>query len=203
MNTNEYESVLTYWFGDLRDGLSDALHRNRWFQGGESVDAEIKAKFAALHQGIVAGEYAHWLKQDLGILATVIVLDQFSRTLFRGSKTAFAYDGQALALAKEAVARGIDLRLPLDYRLFLYLPYEHSENMQDQEQCLALMQGMLEDAHSLEAQQLVQQYLQFAEDHYAIIRRFGRYPHRNAVLGRPSRQIEVRYLADEPARFGQ
>ena len=109
----------------------------------------------------------------------------------------------ALVAAKEAIATGLDLRLPFDHRAFLYMPFEHSEDMHDQEQCLALFQGLLEDARGEKAQMLAQSYLQFAQSHYDIIRTFGRYPHRNAALGRPSRQAEIRYLAQDAARFGQ
>ncbi len=198
-----FEEVISYWFGELTDGLADQQHHSLWFAGGEEVDSDIKQKFGPLHQQLVKGELEHWLRHDLGRLASIIVLDQFSRNLYRGTAQAFAYDEQALKLAKEAIAQGVDLRLPIDYRLFLYLPFEHAEDINEQEHCLALFQGLLEDAQSEHAKQQAQGYLSFAEQHYDIVRQFGRFPHRNEALGRSSRQIELRYLAAEHSRFGQ
>ncbi|MFO6423460.1 DUF924 family protein [Motilimonas sp. KMU-193] len=199
----EYQTVIAYWFGELTDGMADEQHQQRWFAGGEQVDAEIKQQFAAVHQQLANGELEHWLRHDLGRLASIIVLDQFSRNLYRGTAQAFAYDKQALALAKEAVAQGVDLRLPLDYRVFIYMPFEHAEDINEQEHCLALFQGLLEDAQSPKAIEQAQGYLSFAQQHYDIVRQFGRFPHRNEALARSSRQIELRYLAAEHSRFGQ
>ncbi|MCE2570349.1 DUF924 family protein [Motilimonas eburnea] len=198
-----YEAVIAYWFGELTDEMADAQHHQLWFAGGEQADADIKEKFGLIHQQLAKGVLKHWQNHDLGRLASIIVLDQFSRNLYRGTAQAFAYDEQALALAKEAVAQGVDLRLPLDYRLFMYLPFEHAEDIKEQEHCLALFQGLLEDAKTAQGQKQAQGYLTFAEQHYDIVRQFGRFPHRNEALGRSSRQIELRYLAGEHNRFGQ
>ncbi|RJG42276.1 DUF924 family protein [Motilimonas pumila] len=198
----QYEALLQQWLGPLEDGFADADHRRRWFAATEQENAELIGQYQELHLQAIAGELAKWQQTDRGTLALIILLDQFSRTIYRGKSQAFAQDAQALKLAKEAIAKGVDLRLKADEKLFLYLPLEHSEQLEDQAQCVALFEDLLahtgSEYHSISAN-----YLQFAEQHLDIIRQFGRFPHRNEALGRASRQVELRYLSEDAQRFGQ
>lgn len=199
---HDYEKLLAQWIGPLTAGFADDEHRRKWFAANEQENAALIEQYQGLHQQGVAGELSHWTKTERGTLALIILFDQFSRTIYRGSGQAFAQDNTALALAKDAIAKGVDLRLAADEKLFLYLPLEHSEQLADQEQCVALFEDLL--AHTpREYQNISANYLQYAEQHLDIIRQFGRFPHRNEALGRNSRQMELRYLAADGQRFGQ
>ena len=156
--------VLAYW---------RALGSERWFTADAAVDAEIRAKFHGLYAAAAAGSLIDWEDDASCALAHIIVLDQFPRNMFRGSAAAFAADPLARAAAGRAIDRGFDRQADKVERPFFYLPYMHSETLADQERCCDLCRAA-GDEHTLE----------FAETHADIIRRFGRFPHRNAVLGR-------------------
>ncbi len=202
MRTDEFHSLLDFWFGDIIEGFSRPELNKLWFAGSGEGDELIRKKFATLHQQAANGELTRWQAEERGNVALVILLDQFSRNLYRGSAEAFAYDAQALSIAKDCVARGIDLRLSFIERVFLYMPYEHSESMADQEECCVLFEALLADGPESHRDQL-QGFLDFAYQHRDIIARFGRYPHRNALLGRKSRQEELRFLQQGGSTFGQ
>ena len=157
----------------------------KWFQKDAAFDAEIAARYRAGIEAAAAGHLAHWETTAEGALALVILLDQFPRNIFRGSARAFAADPLARAVAERAIARGFDQRIPTAERLFFYLPFEHSEERADQERAVALVRA-LGDADQLK----------WAELHADIIRRFGRFPHRNAVLGRTTSPAEQAFLDD-------
>lgn len=175
-------AVNQFWFDDLRPV--------DWFGGGARIDTEIRARFGALRDDLKndppAGEH---LESD-GLVAAVIVFDQFSRNLFRRSAEAYATDPLALMLACQAVDRGLDTALGLHQRQFLYMPFMHSENREMQERSVALFR-------QLGAADL----LGYAEHHRQITKRFGRFPHRNAVLGRESTIDEEEFLSGEPEYF--
>ncbi len=177
--------VLEFWFGgEAERGRA----RPEWFRKDAAFDARIRERFGSLHARASRGELAAWRAERSSMLALVLVLDQFSRNLHRGDARAFAQDGQALACAREAIARGDDAHaLPVE-RLFLYLPFEHSEDLADQERAVSLMRG-------LEAFPETRGMADWAERHLAVVRRFGRFPHRNAALGRPSTPEEREFLA--------
>jgi len=137
------------------------------------------------------GHLDGWADGDPGLLALVLLLDQFTRNIHRGSAQAFAGDPAALALARHAVAAGRHQRLPLIHRVFLYLPLEHSEKLADQDRCVALFRALGEDS----AHPLVTEFTRYAKAHRDVIARFGRFPHRNAALGRPSTPAEQDWLA--------
>lgn len=183
----EIAAVWDFWFGALdADGNAGPEVARRWWRKDPAFDAEIAQRFGALHRAVVAGERDAWRAEPRGALAYVVVLDQFSRNLFRGGPGMFAADAQALAAAKAAVAAGHDRALPPAPRGFFYLPYMHSEALADQDACVALFADVPGAAQSVD----------FAERHRAIIRRFGRFPHRNACLGRETTPDERAFLDD-------
>lgn len=174
--------ILRFWFEEL-DTAS-------WWRKDERLDQQIRQRFGALHSAASAGELWGWRESAEGRLAELIVLDQFSRNLFRDDARAFAQDGMALVLAQEAVRLGSDRGLPPAQRSFLYMPYMHSESLAIHDQALQLF-----DQPGLENN------LDFERQHRDLILRFGRYPHRNAVLGRVSTVEEEAYLAEPGAGF--
>ncbi len=186
-----FGAVLDFWFGPLeRRGPA----RPEWFRKDPAFDEEIRRRFGELHRAAALRELETWRASAEPMLALVIALDQFSRNLFRGDARAFAQDAHALECAREALGRGDDLLLLPVQRQFLYLPFEHSEAPADQERAVELMR-------SLEAFEETRGIVAWAEKHRAIIRRFGRFPHRNAALGRPSTEEEARFLAQPGSGF--
>jgi len=168
------QAVLDFWFG---------LDPEKWYKKDAAFDAEIRERFLPTYEAAAAGQLSEWEQAPESTLALLIVLDQFPRNMFRGSPRTFAADARALAIAKGAVERGFDKTLDVQKRTFVYLPYEHSESLEDQERGVALNRAS-GDAESLK----------WAELHADIIRRFGRFPHRNAVLGRSTTAEEQAFL---------
>lgn len=156
--------------------------RERWFTKDPAFDEELRQRFLALHEQAAQGELDGYLATPVGALALVLLLDQFPRNAFRGSARMFATDPAARTVADRALASGHAERVPDALRFFFYLPFEHSEDPADQDRAVHLHQGLPE--------------LPWAEQHRDIIRRFGRFPHRNALLGRESTDEELRYLAE-------
>lgn len=176
------EAVLDFWFEEIAPAL--------WWQADPDFDALIRTRFDALHRAAAAAELWAWRARPAGRLAEVIVLDQFSRNLHRGTALAFACDPMALALAQEAVVAGQDLKLPLAHRHFLYMPYMHSESPRIHLEAERLFSAPgLEDA------------LRSERAHKAIIDRFGRYPHRNMALGRDATAEERAFLREPGSSF--
>jgi len=173
----EPSTVLSFWFEELEP-------RAR-FRRSDGVDATIRDRFLATHRAAAAGELWRWRQSPAGRCAEIIVLDQFSRNLFRDSPRAFAQDGMALVLAQEAVASGDDQRMEQDLRYFTYMPYMHSESLAVHEEALRLFTA-LGNATALH----------YEQRHREEIERFGRYPGRNAALGRESTAAETAWLAD-------
>lgn len=160
----------------------------KWFAKDEAFDAAITAHFKLAHHAAARGELAHWSESWEGALALLILLDQFPRNIWRGSAHAFATDPLARAVARGALAAGHDAAAPADLRLFFYLPFEHSEARDDQDLCVTLCQAL--DAAS------GTDWTKWAAMHRDIIVRFGRFPHRNACMGRDSTAEEAAFLAD-------
>ena len=175
-------SVLSFWFEETQP--------KQWFVRDDNFDALIRQRFGALHQAAERCELFAWRTSAAGRLAEVIVLDQFSRNLYRDSARAFASDALALGLAQTAVAAGADRELDLLRRSFLYLPYMHSESLLIHQQAVELF-----SAPGLENN------LDYEFRHRAIIERFGRYPHRNAALGRESTPEEIEFLKTPGSSF--
>jgi uncharacterized protein (DUF924 family) len=175
-------AVLDCWFTELE--------RKDWFVQSDTVDAAIAERFRTVYDA-VATQPIETLARDLTTArAAIIVLDQFPRNLFRDSAKAFETDASALEIAKLMVANGNDRGLTVDERAFIYLPFEHSESLEDQKESVALFEGL---GHA--------GYLHFARKHCDIIARFGRFPHRNAVLGRTSTPEEAAFLAQHGRGF--
>lgn len=186
--------VLDFWFGVLdAEGVADAEHTKRWFIRDPVFDEAIRARFLDTRQVLAETGHADWSAEDRGLLAAIIVLDQFSRNLFRGSAEAFATDAQALALAEEALRRGMDRSLSVVERMFVYLPFVHSEDLRHQDRSVALFTALRDEALG-PAREAASGALAFAEKHRDIVRRFGRFPMRNAALGRQSTEAERAYI---------
>lgn len=179
---NSMQSVLSFWFDEITPG--------QWWAKSEDFDRVIESRFAALYRAAARCELYGWRESAAGRLAEIIVLDQFSRNIFREHPQAFACDPLALALAQTAVAVHADRALDPARRAFLYMPYMHSES--------AIIH---ETAVSLFAAPGLEGNLDFELRHKAIIDRFGRYPHRNAILGRPSTPEELEFLKKPGSAF--
>lgn len=195
------EAVLAYWLGEAEREDADLDARGRlWFGKDEAVDAHIAARFGAAVEDALAGRLDAWAGQPRGWLALLILLDQFPRNLFRGSARAFAGDSRARELALAGIDRGDDRRLAPAARLFAYLPLEHAEDATLQARAVALFERLCATAPA--AQRVAfEGFLDYARRHRAVIDRFGRFPHRNAVLGRASTADEAAYLAEPGAGF--
>jgi uncharacterized protein (DUF924 family) len=186
--------VLDFWFG--RPGEAQHLQtRPEWFRKDEAFDALIAQRFGALIEAGLRGELTSWSSQPLSALAQIVVLDQFTRNTRRGTAGMFAGDAQALATARALVARGDDLRLAGVQRQFVYLPFEHSETLADQLECLRLFERLSRDEPALAG------LLEWAQKHHDIVARFGRFPHRNAALGRTSTADEIEFLKQPGSGF--
>jgi uncharacterized protein (DUF924 family) len=155
----------------------------RWFRKDAAFDAQFRTRFLALHERAAAGELDDWSATAPGALALLILLDQFPRNAFRGGARMYATDAQARRIARLALARGLDEQVPTELRNFMYLPLMHSEDAADQDLCVARTAALGGEAQ------------RFALHHRDIIRRFGRFPHRNEVLGRASSEEEQRFIA--------
>ena len=187
----EARAVLEFWFGAASGPAGPRLE---WFRKDAKFDEEIRRRFGELHARAAAGELQSWRANPESLLALVILLDQFSRNLHRNDARAFAQDEQARACTREALSRGDDLGLLPVQRQFLYMPLEHSEDLADQDRAVELMRS-LEDFEETAG------LAEWAEKHRDIIRRFGRFPHRNAVLGRESTPEELAFLKRPGSSF--
>jgi uncharacterized protein (DUF924 family) len=185
------EEVLEFWFGPPE---TRGAARAEWFRKDDKFDAEIQGRFGALHGQAARGELDAWRASPASMLALVVVLDQFSRNLYRGDARAFAQDAYARECAREALARGDEAGLLPVERQFLYMPFEHSEDLGDQDLAVERMRA-------LEAFEPTRGLTDWAERHRVIIRRFGRFPHRNAVLGRASTPEETEFLKQPGSGF--
>jgi uncharacterized protein (DUF924 family) len=174
------QEVLEFWF-------RGAEARSEWFRKDPAFDAEIARRFLALHELAAQGKLAHWQDSPRNGLALILLLDQSPRNMFRGTARAFASDALALEAAKHALQAGYDRSMSEVERTFVYLPFEHSESLADQERALELFAGNAN--------------YEWARRHWEVIRRFGRFPHRNAVLGRQSTPAEIEFLKEPGSSF--
>jgi uncharacterized protein (DUF924 family) len=188
-----FGEVLEFWFGSP---ASAEFGRPRacWFAKSDAFDAEIRARFGSLLDRASDGALDPWTDTPLAALALVILFDQFPRNMHRGMPAAFASDGRALAVSRSMVERGFDrLLLPVQ-RWFAYLPFEHAEDLAAQRRSMALFAGLRDDPGSVGT-------IDYARRHYDVIARFGRFPHRNAILGRVSTPEETEFLKLPGASF--
>jgi uncharacterized protein (DUF924 family) len=186
--------VLDFWFGQV--GEPHHLQtRPEWFRKDDAFDAQIAQRLGSLIDAGLRGELAAWAQQPLSALALIVLLDQFTRNTRRGTAGMFAGDAQALATARALVAAGDDSRLAGVQRQFIYLPFEHSEDLADQIECLRLFEQLGRDEPALAG------LLEWARKHHDVVARFGRFPHRNAALGRPSTAEEAEFLTQPGSSF--
>jgi uncharacterized protein (DUF924 family) len=178
------------WVGEVLKFWFEQTGRDQWFAKNPAFDASIRERFLGLHEILVSRGNNGLLVDAQTALAAVIVLDQMSRNMFRGTPRAFAADPLALRVAEAAIVRGFDAGLTKDERMFLYLPFEHAEDRQSQARCVELMASLGDP-----------ELQKWAEAHRAIVDRFGRFPHRNAVLGRISTAEETEFLKKPDSSF--
>ncbi len=193
--------ILDYWFGECHDGWIAEDRSRLWFAGRPEDDAEMSERFGAAIDAALAGDLEAWREEPTGALAYILLLDQMTRATRRGAAAAFAGDPLALAACHAGLRSGQDQALPPVCWTFFYLPLEHSESLADQERCVALSAALRDSLP--ERVELLQTAHDYAVQHCDIIARFGRFPHRNAVLGRQSTPEEVAYLEGGGGRFGQ
>jgi uncharacterized protein (DUF924 family) len=176
------DDIIRFWFQET--------DKKKWFQGDEAFDQEIRQRFSEVHTAAANGELFSWRHSAEGRLAEIIILDQFSRNIFREDARAFAQEPLALVLAQEMVERGIDQSLPVEWRAFAYMPFMHSESLL-----------IHEEASRLFSTPGLEDNLRFEKLHADILRRFGRYPHRNKVLGRKTTPEEAEFLKTPGSSF--
>ena len=190
-------SILDFWFGDcVYDHTQLASQMKTWFSSNPEFDQQIRDLFAHLFDLQTNFMSPH------DALAGVILYDQFSRNCFRGQAKAFAFDHLSLDILDSAIKHEWDVELPEIQRAFLYMPLQHAESIERQQQSLTLFKGLTEDCRQ-EYRKVIDANADYAEQHYALIEKFGRFPHRNKVLGRAATDEEVEYLNSGGKRFGQ
>lgn len=194
--------ILDFWFeGALDIPLQTEVLTQRWFGAPPETDQEITNRFSEILTAIAQKEHEEWLQHPKSALAYIIVLDQFSRTIHRGSGQAFAYDAQALAAADQLLRHNGHLALAPIQRVFVYLPFEHSEDLADQQRAVALFKTLVAAAPH-QQHKLFEGFYEYAQAHAAVIERFGRFPHRNKRLHRETTPEEAAFLQEPGSSFG-
>ena len=197
------EAVLAFWFADAGDDAAAVQERNRvWFTSDPAFDEEIRRRFAALVESAQSDELKAWPLSAAGSLALVVICDQFPRNIYRGTPRAFALDPYALALARDAIAQGLDRQLSIVERSFLYLPFEHAEDRDAQAVSLRCFEQLHDEAPT-HLRDYTADALHWSRDHHDIVSRFGRFPHRNLILDRVSSSAELEFLAAQYNNYGQ
>jgi uncharacterized protein (DUF924 family) len=182
------QALLDTWFG-VPGSPEYGEERKAWFVKNRAFDARLSGRFGTLLEDAHEGRLDHWANAPLGALALIVLLDQVSRNCYRGTPRAFAGDAKALALAKALVAAGEDRRMPtVQHRNFVYMPFEHDETLESQRESVRLFTALRDELGA-------GGYLEYAVKHAAVIERFGRFPHRNRILGREMRPEEEAWLA--------
>ena len=196
------EQVLTYWFGELSGPTDVDRSKNElWWEGGEAVDADIRERFGDLVGAACAGDLSGWTREPRGALALVILLDQFTRNVHRGTAEAFSGDARAVSIVDAAIASGHDRQLRFIERAFLYMPLMHAEDRVTAERSLAVFGALSSEISALGAE--LPDFVSSATQHADIVRQFGRYPHRNELLGRSTTDEERAFLDGGGPTFGQ
>lgn len=188
-----YQKVLDFWFGKPNNP-EYGQQRKVWFIKNTAFDEEVRSHFLEIYNQAAQGKLDAWREYPLGCLALIIILDQFPRNMFRNTPQAFATDAQALQIAQKAVDRNFDQPLLPVQRWFVYLPFEHSENLHHQKLCLELFSQLEHDPQSAST-------IEYAYKHKVVIERFGRFPHRNKILNRESTKEEKDFLSQPGSSF--
>lgn len=195
------DSVLTYWFGTETDA-GDIVRQGKakWWGKDEELDLEIRQRFSSAVDAVASNELDHWQESPGGLLASIICTDQFPRNIYRGSAKSFSYDKLALSLARKVVTTTRDEDLDPIRRVFVYMPFEHSEDIVMQDESIRLFTA-LEQSVADSERSIFSEYSRFAHRHREIIQRFGRFPHRNEILGRTSTAEEKAFLQTPGSSF--
>jgi len=194
--TGAYDDVLKFWFGRVEETIVPTEHRARiWFGDDKETDEEIKWHFTALLESAIAGTLSEWEKHPRGQLALIILFDQFSRHIYRGTEKAYAQDHKALSICLNGLAQEADHSLSLIERVFYYFPLIHSEDLKYQEKSLKAYHALIDLAFS-ETRVIFDSFYKFANHHYSIVQRFGRFPQRNSALHRESSKAELDFLKE-------
>ena len=195
------ETILDFWFGSNPDDSAGAKEKSAlWWSKNASIDDEIRQRFESSVIRSAAGELADWQSNPRGRLALLLLTDQFPRNIYRDSPRAFAHDSKALAWSLDGIERGQDLKLRMIERVFFYLPLEHSESLRHQEKSVKYFRELFSMVGP-ESKPIFEEYLNFAVRHRDIIARFGRFPHRNRILGRESTTDELAFLTEPGSSF--
>ncbi len=195
------DSVLRFWFGDCQTIIDiNNDKKSVWWSKNEQVDQEISDRFEELVDAVADAELDHWRESAKGLLASIICTDQFPRNMYRGSAKSFGYDGVALELAQQIVTTGVDRELSTIYRVFAYLPFEHSEALEMQEKALDLFTQLRDEVEESD-KEIFSGFVSYAQRHLDVIQRFGRFPHRNQILGRESTDQEKEFLTEPGSSF--
>jgi uncharacterized protein (DUF924 family) len=188
------EELINTWFGTTPEEYDEAS--SRWFSSDPSFDLELKRRFASFVEPAAAGAFGDWERDALGALALILLLDQIPRNIFRDDPKSFAFDSSAREVCRRALVAGRDAMLDPDQRLFVYMPLMHSEQLVDHAEALRRFEHLAVVTRGTPYADMVENSLHFERKHVAVLYRFGRYPHRNAVLGRESTLEEERFLRD-------
>ena len=197
-----HHDVLKFWFGEIKEGFSPDEKSKVWFHSSTELDNDIRNTFGKLHTQALNQKLEDWTLHPHPILALIILLDQFSRNIYRKSAEAFAGDDIAIKYSKRAINNNWDLQLQFIERIFLYLPLHHSEDIEDQELCLELFNKLYVEVNE-QHRSFIENYLYYVREHLEIIKQFGRFPHRNKVLNRENTRQEDDYLENGAPSYGQ
>jgi len=187
------QAVLDFWFSD-RDDAGAPVFRKAWFEKNPEFDDTMRREFEPLHREAAARGCEDWRGSADSALALTVLLDQFSRNMFRDTPGMYACDDHAVEVARDALDKGFSDSMPVVMRWFFFMPFMHSERLEDQDTCVNLFEGLPES-------EPVQRGLESARRHHEIVARFGRFPHRNAILGRPSSAEELAFLKEPNSSF--
>jgi len=196
------QDVLNTWFRDTDSGRMDLPQAKRWFMGGKDFDDTLNVKYRNTLDAATKGDLDQWLEKSDTTLALIILLDQVSRNIYRGTARAFSNDKKALFAANHAVAQNYAEQLPITQRVFCYMPFMHDESMESQDLCVSLFEQLKRNAPQ-EYAEFSDRTLSSAYEHREIIAQFGRYPHRNTVMGRTDTTAEAEWLETRKKSFGQ
>ncbi len=201
--SEDYETIIEFWLGDVAAPAAELERRGRiWFSADSELDKEIKKRFGGLIERRSDGVVAGWRATPRGRLGLIILLDQFSRNIHRGTEKAFAFDQEALELSRSGIDAGMDQGLEALERMYFYMPFQHAENREIQE-CSVVLFETLARSSPAHQRSFFELSLKHAREHQNLIARFGRFPHRNRVLGRESTAGERAYLEGGGKTYGQ
>ncbi|MFM5353936.1 DUF924 family protein [Aeromonas dhakensis] len=197
-----WQPLITFWFGEETDDVTRAKRQAPlWWGKNSDTDALLASRFGDLVAAAAAGELAHWADSAEGRLALILLLDQLPRNIHRGTPAAFAQDAKARDLCLKGLSLGADLALPPLGRVFFYLPLEHAESREQQARSVTLFEGLAAEQAAGPARETFAGFADFARRHQVIVERFGRFPHRNAILGRASTTEEAAFLLQPGSGF--